>query len=62
MPWNSRDANKFTKSARSQSDKEDWARIANRVLHNSADDEGKAVRIANSVIAKKHAAKERDKS
>lgn len=51
MPWTPKDASKKTKKADTKQEKEQWAKTANKVLK-STGDEGKAVRIANSAIAK----------
>lgn len=51
MPWKSKDASKHTKKADTPAEKKQWAKTANAVLKSSKD-EGKAVRIANSAIAK----------
>ena len=62
MPWTSSSARHHTKKARSMDDKEYWARIANAVLHRSGDNEGKAIRIANGVLAKRVNARKRAKA
>lgn len=51
MPWSPKDAPKKTKKADTPKEKEQWAKVANSVLKKTGDD-GKAVRIANSAIAK----------
>lgn len=51
MPWTPKDASKKTKKANTPKEKEQWSKVANKVLK-STGNEGKAVRIANSAIAK----------
>jgi uncharacterized protein YdaT len=51
MPWSAKDASKHTKKADTPAEKKQWAKTANSVLKSSKN-EGKAVRIANSAIAK----------
>jgi len=51
MPWKAGGAKRHTKKAKSLSQKRKWAATANSVLKRSGD-EGKAVRIANSVVKK----------
>lgn len=51
MPWTAKDASKHTKKADTPAEKKQWAKTANSVLKSSKD-EGKAVRVANSAIAK----------
>ena len=53
MPWSPNDGPaRHTKKARTKGAKKQWAATANRVLAESGD-EGKAVRIANSAVAKR---------
>ncbi len=49
MPWTAKDAARFDKDARTQKQKEYWAKIANKQLKNGKS-EAEAIRIANSVI------------
>lgn len=49
MPWSAKDATKHTKKAAGKG--ATWSKVANEVLAKSGD-EGKAIRIANSVIGK----------
>jgi len=56
MPWEAKDAERFTKKAQGDGDAEEWASIANGVLKDTGD-EGKAIRIANAHVAKKHGKK-----
>lgn len=51
MPWSPKDAPKKTKKADTSKEKEQWAKVANSVLKKTGND-AKAVRIANSTIAK----------
>ena len=51
MPWSLGDALRHTKKATTKKSKSAWSATANSVLSRSGD-EGKAVRIANSVVAK----------
>lgn len=51
MPWSPKDASKKTKKANTPKEKEEWSKVANSVLKKTGND-AKAVRIANSVIAK----------
>ncbi len=51
MPWKMQDATRFTKKAEgSPKAKRAFAEVANKVLAKSGD-EGKAVRVANKVVA-----------
>jgi len=52
MPWKPSQATKFTRKAKSPAAKKQFAAVANKVLQQSGD-EGKAVRIANTVVAKR---------
>jgi len=52
MPWSSSDARRKTKKAATPKAKRQWAKVANKVLGDTAD-EGKAVRIANAAVAKR---------
>lgn len=51
MPWTPKDASKKTKKANTKQEKQQWSKVANKVLK-STGNEGKAIRIANSAIAK----------
>lgn len=51
MPWSMKDAPMHTKKATTPKTKEAFAKVANKVLKKSGD-EGKAMKIANSVVAK----------
>lgn len=52
MPWSAKDATRFTKKARSPKAKRQFAHVANTVLARTGD-EGRAVRAANSAVAKR---------
>ena len=52
MPWDSRDATKFTKKAKSPKAKRQFAKVANKVLRETGD-EGRAVRIASGAVKKR---------
>ena len=56
MPWNPKDAQRHTKKATSGKAKDQWSKVANNVLKNTGD-EGRAVRSANAVVAKRAAKK-----
>ena len=57
MPWTaSSGPRRHTKKAKSPKAKRAWAATANAVLAKSGD-EGKAVRIANSVVKRMHKAR-----
>lgn len=52
MPWSKNDGpSRHTKKADTPAKKKQWSAVANKVLAKSGD-EGKAVRIANSAVAK----------
>ena len=51
MPWNSKDAKRHTKKAKSPKSKRQWAHVADSVLERTGD-EGAAVRAANGVVKK----------
>jgi len=53
MPWAPSDAKRHTSKADTSELQEEWASIANGVLKDSGD-EGKAIRIANAHVAKRH--------
>ena len=53
MPWKKKDAKRHTKKARTEKSQSLWAKIANRMLADGRS-EGSAVRIATSVIKKRH--------
>jgi len=52
MPWSAKDAPRFTKKARSPKAKRQFSHVANAVLAQTGD-EGRAIRAANSVVAKR---------
>jgi hypothetical protein len=52
MPWSSEDASRFTKKARSSKAKRQFSHVANTVLAKTGD-EGRAIRAANSAVAKR---------
>jgi hypothetical protein len=56
MPWSPGDATRHTKKAKSPAAKRQWGKVANNVLK-STGDEGRAVREANAVVAKRAAKK-----
>ena len=51
MPWTAKDAARHTKSARTAKQKRQWMHVSNAVLAKTGD-EGKAVRVANSVVSR----------
>ena len=51
MPWNPEDAKSHTKKADNPKRQRMWAEVANSVLSDTGD-EGRAVREANSAVAK----------
>ena len=52
MPWTPAQAQKHTKKAKSAIAKRQWAHVADAVLKKTGN-EGRAVREANSVVAKR---------
>lgn len=52
MPWSERDAQRHTKKAKSPKAQRQWAKVAAAVL-DKTEDEGRAVRAANSAVAKR---------
>lgn len=52
MPWSAKDATRFTKKARSPKAKRQFSHVANAVLAQTGD-EGRAIRAANSAVAKR---------
>jgi hypothetical protein len=52
MPWTAKDATRHNKAARSPNAKKQWAIVANEVLTKTGD-EGRAIREANAVIARR---------
>jgi len=52
MPWTASDGPRRTKRANSPAKRKKWAAVANAVLSKSGD-EGKAIRIANSLMKRK---------
>jgi hypothetical protein len=51
MPWTSKDAERHTHKATTSELKELWAKVANESLERT-DDEGRAIREANAVVAR----------
>lgn len=51
MPWSDKDAKRHTRKANTGAKKDQWSAVANAVLKKTGDD-GKAVRVANGVIAR----------
>jgi len=51
MPWNSRDVSKHNRSVKSPKRKKQWKDVANSILSRTGD-EGRAIRGANSAVAK----------
>ena len=51
-PWSQSDATRHTKKAKSAIEKRQWEHVANGVLQKTGD-EGRAVREANGVVAKR---------
>lgn len=49
MPWDTTDANRFTKKAISKKKKRQWAEVANTILGRGGS-EASAIRQANAVI------------
>lgn len=58
MPWKPKDATRHTKKASSPAAKRQWSTVADKVLAKNGD-EGKAIRIANAAVAKRHALKKK---
>ena len=54
MPWSSKDAKAKTKKADTPAAQKQWADVANDVRERTGD-EGRAVRTANAVVAKRKA-------
>jgi len=52
MPWTPKDATRHTKKARTAGAKRQWSTVAGKILADSHD-EGKAIRIANTAVAKR---------
>lgn len=52
MPWSNKDSQRHTHKADTPQKQAQWSAVANAVLKQSGN-EGKAVRAANGVIAKK---------
>ena len=52
MPWTASQAHAKTHKASTKAKRKKWVRVANSILRQSGD-EGKAIRIANSMM-KKH--------
>jgi hypothetical protein len=57
MPWTANDAESHTHKARTWALKELWAKVANESLERSGD-EGRAIREANAVVARRSEANE----
>lgn len=51
MPWNPKDAKRFTKKAKSAKKKRQWSHVADSMLKRG-ESEGAAIRAANGVIKK----------
>jgi len=56
MPWTADDAQRHTHKATTSELKELWAKVANEALERTGD-EGRAIREANSVVARQSAAR-----
>jgi hypothetical protein len=56
MPWTPNDAETHTHKATTQELKELWAKVANERLERTGD-EGRAIREANAVVARRSEAK-----
>jgi len=54
MPWKPSEAKKHTRKAKSAKAERQWADVANSVLAKTGDD-GRAIRAANAVIARRKA-------
>ena len=52
MPWSANDAERHTRKATTSELRELWAKIANECLERTGD-EGRAIREANSVVARR---------
>ena len=52
MPWTAEDAERHTHSADTRALRELWAKVANETLERTGD-EGRAIREANAVIARR---------
>jgi len=52
MPWGAKDATRHTKKAKSAKAKRQWEHVANSALKRTGD-EGRAVREANAVVARR---------
>ena len=53
MPWSPQDATRHTKKAKSATAKRQWSDVADKVLEKSGD-EGRAIREANAVVARRN--------
>ena len=51
MPWGTSDASRHTKKAKGRKQQRQWAEVANSMLE-STGDEARAIRAANSSIAR----------
>jgi len=56
MPWGAKDATRHTKKAKSAKAKRQWEHVANSALKRTGD-EGRAVREANAVVARRKGAR-----
>jgi hypothetical protein len=56
MPWRPEDAQRHTHKADSEELRALWAEVANRTLEQTGD-EGRAIRIANAVVARRSRAR-----
>jgi len=52
MPWSSEDAERHTRKATTRALRELWAKVANECLERTGD-EGRAMREANAVVARR---------
>jgi len=52
MPWKAKDAGRFTKKAKTKTDKTVWTEVANSVLSKTGD-EARAIKQANAVIRRR---------
>lgn len=60
MPWTPQDAQRHDKKAGSDVEKRQWSDVANSILQRTGDD-ARAIRGANSVIAKRKSGASRGK-
>lgn len=52
MPWNPKDASRFTKKAKTPKAKRQFAKVANNILERTGD-EGRAIKGANAAVKKR---------